>query len=171
MPRSERGARVLVLTALVTAVLASPSAGRLIFVDEEKQGVAGVDGLTAARGVMVSPDGRHVYAIGTLDDAITSFDRNAATGSLTFKQILRDGADSVSGLDGPLQLALSPDGLFVYVVTQVDSIAIFRREPSSGLLAFVTADRGEGDLSLIAFPPRCHHQYAGIATLYSLPLL
>ncbi len=156
------------LSSLLLA--ASPCTGRLLLIDEEKQGVAGVDGLTGARGVAVSPDGRHVYSIGILDDAISSFDRNIMSGRLTFKQVLRNGVDSVSGMDGPVQLALSPDGLFAYVVTQSDSIAIFRREPGSGLLTFVTAELGVGlgqgatfGVSSITVSGDGRHVYAGSA--------
>ena len=171
MPRPRARLRVLASAALSSLLLvAFPCAGRLLIVDEEKQGIGGVDGLAGARGVAVSPDGRHVYAIGILDDAISTFDRSATSGRLTFKQILRNGVDSVSGLDGPVQLALSPDGLFAYVVTQSDSIAIFSREPGSGLLSFVTAELGVGlgqgatfAVNSIALSGDGQHVYAGTA--------
>ena len=43
--------------------------GELTFVEIQKDGVNGVDGLDLTRTVTVSPNGRHVYATGEADSA------------------------------------------------------------------------------------------------------
>ena len=47
--------------------------GALIFVEVQRNGLGGVDGLDVATSVTVSPDGKHVYAAGQNDDAVAVF--------------------------------------------------------------------------------------------------
>ena len=47
--------------------------GELSFVEVQKDGVGGVDGLYYARSVTVSPDGKNLYAAGAIDDAVAVF--------------------------------------------------------------------------------------------------
>mgnify|MGYP000524104389 CR=1 FL=1 len=47
-----------------------PASGALAFVEVQRDGVGGVDGLDAAFSVTVSPDGNHLYAAGATDDAL-----------------------------------------------------------------------------------------------------
>ena len=44
-------------------------------IEVQKDGIAGVDGLDGARGVAVSPNGRHVYVTGRTDSAVAVFQR------------------------------------------------------------------------------------------------
>ncbi len=46
---------------------------QLTFVGVLKDGVSGVDGLNAARGVAISPGGNHIYVASELDDALAVF--------------------------------------------------------------------------------------------------
>lgn len=138
--RRTRGGLLKTLLIAALVAIATPSEGRLVLVDVERDNTAGVDGLDGARGVAISPDGRHVYALGAIENTIAAFARSSTTGRLTFVQVLRDGVGLVDGLVGPTQLAVSPDGLFVYVVSGgEDGVAVFRRDPADGMLAFVAA--------------------------------
>ncbi|MBX9254023.1 beta-propeller fold lactonase family protein [Desmonostoc muscorum CCALA 125] len=47
--------------------------GELTFVEVQKDDTDGVDGLAAATSVTVSPDGKHLYASGSYDSAVTVF--------------------------------------------------------------------------------------------------
>ncbi len=47
----------------------------------------GVDGLDGTSGVAVSPDGKHVYATGYVDDGLAVFGRDAATSALSFLEV------------------------------------------------------------------------------------
>ena len=66
--------------------------GALTFVEVQRDGVGGVDGLLEAHWVTVSPDGKHLYAAGQLDDAVAVFSRDSTTGALTFVEVHKDGA-------------------------------------------------------------------------------
>src|SRR2546425_53418 len=98
---------------------AGPSASSYLrFVQAERNGTGTIAGLNGAAGVAVSPDGRHVYATGELDDALAVFERDSASGALTFAEMYKDTVDGVDGLNGAHAVALSPDGANVYVASK-----------------------------------------------------
>src|SRR5581483_4911316 len=114
----------------------------LTFVETQRDGVGGVDGLQGAHAVAISPDGAHAYVASATGDALASFSRDQATGRLTFLDAKHDGKKGVNGLDGAESLAVSPDGAHVYVPGRNDdALAVFSRDASSGLLTFVEMDR------------------------------
>jgi cysteine-rich repeat protein len=105
-----------------------PATGALAFVEVQRDGMAGIDGLEFANFVAVSPDGAHVYVAGTNDDGIAVFRRDPVTGALTFVEAQKDGVAGVDGLSAALSVAVSPDGAHVYVAGQLDNaVAAFRR--------------------------------------------
>ena len=105
------------------------STGKLTFVERLKDGEGSVDGLSGAAAVTVSPDGKHVYALGTYEDAMAIFSRDAATGRLTFQNVLFD----VSGIKGANAVAVSSDGRHVYVSgNSYGNLVVFSREFSLG---------------------------------------
>ena len=117
------------------------ASGALEFVEAEFDGAAGVDGLLGAHFVEVSRDGSHVYASGGAEDAIAVFERNRATGELSFVEAVFDGVDGVDGLDGIVGLALSPDGYYLYAASYRDrAVAVFQRDAATGSLTFVEAE-------------------------------
>jgi len=110
------------------APLSAPEAAELRFVEVQKDGVAGVDGLDRAISVAVSPDGGHVYVTGNLDNAVAVFARDATTGALTFAEVQRNGIGGVDGLDRANSVAVSPDGRHLYVTGgDSDAVAVFQR--------------------------------------------
>src|SRR6184192_4039679 len=114
------------------------ASGMLTFVEEQRSGTGGVEGLLGAKSVAVSPDGAHVYAAGALDDAVAVFGRDAATGRLTFVEAQHDGAGGVNGLNGANAVAIRPDGTYAYVTGSVDgALAVFQRDAATGALTFV----------------------------------
>ena len=92
--------------------------------------------------VAVSPDGRSVYVTATGEDALLRFDRNAE-GSLTPVGCVEDDGShrtpvgcgqSTDGLAGAGQVAVSPDGRSVYVVSYSDQALVrFNRSPDGAL--------------------------------------
>ena len=119
----------------VTVFDRSPSTGALTFLETLVDGVGSVEGLAGASSVAVSFDGEWVYATGENDDAIVVFDRNPATGALTFEQSKVDGVGGTDGLAVPRSVVVSPDDLNVYVAGSGDNaIAVFTRDLLLGVL-------------------------------------
>jgi 6-phosphogluconolactonase (cycloisomerase 2 family) len=131
---------VVAIVAVFIPVPASWAGTVLEFVEAEFDGVGGVDGLDAAYGVTVSPDGAHVYAAGRYDDAVAVFERDGLTGALTFVEAEFDGLGGIDGLDGASSVAVSPDGVHIYVAGRSDNaVAVFERDVVTGGLSFVEA--------------------------------
>ena len=119
-----------------------PMSGTLTFIGVQREGVGGVDGLDLVQAVTVSPDGRNVYAASFNDNAVAVFQRNTATGDLSFLEVHRDGVGGVDGLFGAISVAVSPDGNHVYAAGLGDSaIAVFARDPMTGHLTFIEQQR------------------------------
>jgi len=100
-----------------------------------------------ATAVRVSPDGKNLYAVAGLGDAIVTFDRDAETGELTFSQTLQNGVGGVQGLEAVSGVVVSPDGKHVYTAATgnpgpsgVSGVAAFARDPVDGDLTFVEAE-------------------------------
>jgi DNA-binding beta-propeller fold protein YncE len=126
--------------------------GNLTWVEVERDGVIGVDGLDGALSAAVSPDGSHVYVAGAIDNAVAVFSRNASTGGLTWVEVEKDGVGSVDGLDGAFSVAVSPDGKHVYVAGASDNgVAVFSRNASTGGLTWVEVEKdGVGEVDGLA---------------------
>ncbi|MCX7557222.1 beta-propeller fold lactonase family protein [Xanthomonadaceae bacterium JHOS43] len=109
-----------------------------------RAGQSGITGLAGVVDLLVSADGKHLYAASPVDNAVTAFARNAATGRLSQIDMEQDGLLGVSGLAGARALALSADGAHLYVAGGFsNAVAIFRRDNDSasanfGKLSFVT---------------------------------
>ncbi len=126
---SPDGAHVYVTSSGEHAVAVfsrNPSTGALTFVEAQFDGIGGVDGLSGAIGVAVTPDGARVYVAGVLDDAVAMFSRNPSTGALTFVEAQFDGIGGVDGLRFAYDVAISPDGAHMYATGRIDrSVAVF----------------------------------------------
>ena len=145
---SSDGAHVYVASPVDNSVATYErgSGGALSFAGIAQNGVLGVTGLSGARALAQSPDGRHVYALGTFSSAIVVFARDADPaspdhGQLSFQQMLQNGVGGTLGLGEPVALAVSPDGAHVYALgAEADTLAVFLRNPNPG-------SGGFGDLS------------------------
>lgn len=104
----------------------------------------------------VSPDGNHVYVVCQDNQSVSAFSRSSGSGLLSHVQTLKNGdssgGGSVAGLDGAIDVNVSPDGKHVYVASiRDDSVVIFSRNAASGELTFVRAiadgstDAGSGE--------------------------
>lgn len=99
------------------------------------------DGLGGGVSPAVSPDGRSVYGISFSDDSIVRFDRDTTTGALTYQGCIDDndeGPDSCAtatdGLNGAIEVDVSPDGSSVYVVTDGDAAIVTFNRAAGGAL-------------------------------------
>lgn len=87
-------------------------------------------GLTETRGVVVSPDGGHVYTAGYGENTIVHFTRDSQTGRLTF------GETSGGDLWYAFWVGISPDGLQVYSVLHYSAALVaYSRDPVTGRLS------------------------------------
>ena len=113
--------------------------GTLRLIQTLTNNAVGVQGLEQASGVAVSPDGKQIYTLGKgNDNAVAVFQQDPQTGVLGFIEVHRNGVAGVTGLNGVEDLAISPRGDYVYVVSSTDNtIAAFRRDPTTGRLTFV----------------------------------
>ena len=87
-----------------------------------------VSGLLNPYGIVVSPDGKHVYAAGEGSSALVMFDRNKDNyGVLAFREAyVRDGS-GVPALSGIHKVAVTNDGQYVLAVSAFDkAVSVFR---------------------------------------------
>jgi 6-phosphogluconolactonase (cycloisomerase 2 family) len=106
-------------------------------------GCTGARGLDDARAVALSPDGATLYAVAAAPASVTSFSVDAHTGLLgqlnlsagCLVSIAQTGCGTVRGLTGASAVAVSPDGLHVYVAAATTgSVATFTRQPNGSLV-------------------------------------
>lgn len=101
--------------------------GELIFSGAFKDDVDDVDGLAKASAVATS--GTQVFVSGAGDDAVAIFNRDVASGNLTFENAFKDGVDGVNGLKGASSVTTSPDGSQIFVSGAQDkTIAVFNTQ-------------------------------------------
>src|SRR5688572_7357919 len=95
-------------------------------------------GLNGATGVVVSPDGKSVYASSDLDEAVVRFDRSK-NGTLTPRGCVETTGQNecdqeADGLGSPRPMAMSPDGKSLYVgALGDDTIVHFKRKKSGAI--------------------------------------
>lgn len=118
--------------------------GMLVKQESYVDGVGGVDGIDAPHGIALSPDGKFLYAVGGSANAVAVFEIGA-NGTLTFRQVLRDGVGGVDGILSPWDVVVDPSGDYVYATGASEGFAVFARNGSTGLLTFVEAERDGQD--------------------------
>jgi 6-phosphogluconolactonase (cycloisomerase 2 family) len=136
--------------------------GALDFVEAERDGVGGVDGIDGPLALAISGDGKHVYVGGSSDDGLGVFSRDAGTGALTFVQALHEGSGGVDGINAPAAVAVTPDGAHVLVAASAESeVGVFARNASTGLLTFVESvgGTGLGGIDSVRLAPGGKHLY------------
>ncbi len=96
--------------------------------------------LDSNEAVAVSPDGGSVYVVSSDSDSITSFEREA-NGALRYRGCVANrgahgcGKPKHDSLGGALDVAVSPDGRSVYVVSlDGNAITRFDRQPNGSLI-------------------------------------
>src|SRR5262245_13216255 len=115
-----------------------------------------------------SPDGRHVYVVGNVTNAVAAYARNAASGALTLVEVEQDGVNGTEGIAGARAVAVSPDGAHVYVAgTNEHALAVFVRDAGTGALDFLEVHRdgeagveGLGGAFALTVSPDGAHVYA-----------
>jgi CSLREA domain-containing protein len=107
--------------------------GRLGYLQSITGPLDGATLLDGIFGVLASPDGKNVYVASQNSDAVVAFTRRPENGVLRYLGHVILGPTGTAG--GPTELALSPDGRFLYVAsTSSDSVHILARNPADGFL-------------------------------------
>ena len=141
--------------------------GFMAFEDVVKNTDPGVEGLAQVYSVVVSPDNKHVYTAANTDDAVAVFSRSSSTGALSLVEVEKDGVGGVDGLWGATDVAVSPDGQYVYAVGSRDSsLVVFARDAATGELTFLTSYKdgvngidGLGGAISVAVSPHGRHVF------------
>ena len=85
-----------------------------------------------------SADGRRFYASRELDNTVTAFDYDAASGALVLRQAVSTLPAGFMGDSAAAEVALHPNGRFLYVSNRGhDSIAVFAVDGATGLVSAV----------------------------------
>ncbi len=129
---------------IVTVGKAAPNAA-IRFVERKKDRVGGVRGLNRVEDVVVSPDGKHLYASGRNEHSLVLFNRSDSSGTLEYVKRYRHGRNGVRGLRYVSGLAISQDGAHVYAASlSSNSLAVFDRNDTTGELTFKFVEKMSG---------------------------
>jgi 6-phosphogluconolactonase (cycloisomerase 2 family) len=150
------GAHLVVASAFQPGISVwqrEPATGRLRLVQRIDRSVEGTDpdaaaAVVSASAVASSPDGGQVFVTSLLLNTLAVFDREPASGALSFRMAL---GDEIDGLHFPTSIAVSADGTHVYASgSGDDTVVAFRRGLGSGGLELeqVVRDGDDGVVGL-----------------------
>jgi DNA-binding beta-propeller fold protein YncE len=112
------------------------------FVEAKRNGVDGVQGLGRAWAVVVSSEGKNVYAAGFQDSFVVVFSRDLLTSKLAFLEAHQNGVSGLDGLSATQSVLVVPDGKRVYAAGWGDNTLVaFARDNSTGKLAPLEVQR------------------------------
>lgn len=101
---------------------------------------SGGAGVSDGHGVIVSPDGKHIYyAAGAGEHSVTLYNRDVTTGAPTYVSIIRDGDMGISNLKYPYGVAMDSNGDNLYVACKDwdgNSVVWFDRNSTDGSLTY-----------------------------------
>ncbi len=109
-------------------------------------GCTAAHGLDDARALVLSPDGKTLYVASSTPAAITTFTVDARNGLLQqlnlsagcLTSIPQADCGAARALEGATSIAVSPDGLHVYVAAAAaGAVASFARQPNGSLVQLV----------------------------------
>jgi 6-phosphogluconolactonase len=101
----------------------------------EPHGAAPLEPGSGPRHLSFSPDGKHLYVINELLSTITAFSYDAEKGALAPIQSVSTLPVAFAGTSSTAEIAVSPDGRFVYGSNRGDdSLAVFRVDGATGRL-------------------------------------
>ena len=104
------------------------STGKLSYVDVYQDGGTGGSNLNFPIHVTGSHDGDYVYVLAANDNTINTFYRNPVSGTLTLYESKTEGINGVTGINFPVNLAVSPNDNNIYTASAgSNAITIFNR--------------------------------------------
>ncbi|KAA0229865.1 T9SS C-terminal target domain-containing protein [candidate division KSB1 bacterium] len=107
--------------------------------------------------ITCSPDGKNVYAGGAF--TLVAFAHNADH-SLTTLQVLNNDVADIRGIHNIIDLAVTPDGRFLYAVEIINqSLLLFSRDTSTGEITLVESFRDSAFTSFYQTIPFVEYNY------------
>src|SRR5664280_1436964 len=107
-----------------------------------------VEADTGTARVVVSPDGKNVYATNRATTTVSQYSRNTATGELTALSL----APTVEAGERPEGIVVSPDGSYVYVANSgSNTVSQYSRDTATGQrtpLSPATVPAGESPIAV-----------------------
>ena len=98
--------------------------------------------------MLISEDGAYMYSASWAHDSIEVYELTGPNGEPNLIQTLQYGVAGVDGINGILEMAISPDGTTLAACSKIQrSLAVFQRDPATGLLTFEEAIFRPGDWS------------------------
>lgn len=134
--------------------------GALTFVDKQKDGLFGVDGIAGANSMVMTNNGNYVFASGFWDNAIAVFEKNESDGSLDYVSTVYDGQNGVEGIGGVVQLLMNDNDSKLYAVGSEDeAVVVFDVDVTNGSLSFNEMLSVAG-VARVALSPQGNHLYS-----------
>lgn len=124
----------------LTAFNRNSTTGAISFNETEINGTGGIEGLSVAQNVIVSPDNQNAYVTDSFNGNLAVFQRDNITNKMRFLEVHSDNQGGADGLSGATGIAMSTDGKFLYIASEFDDgVAVFSRG-TSGALTFIEAE-------------------------------
>ena len=98
--------------------------GWLYYVTSYFDGTDGLDGLDYPIGIATDPSGEHLFVTAGGESMFSVFERDTETGLLEQIQVIVRGGSGIPALDSPVDIAISGDGLSVYVSAAGDDAVV-----------------------------------------------
>ncbi|MEM7351988.1 MAG: beta-propeller fold lactonase family protein [Acidobacteriota bacterium] len=122
----------------ITLFAREAGSGALSYVESLTVGENGLPNTTFT-AIVLSPDGRHLYAVQTDstqgDGSLGVFDRQSSDGTLTYRG--EQLPDMIADLGSPEAIVPSADGRQIYTASFAGTVGVFSRDVASGSLQLV----------------------------------
>jgi 6-phosphogluconolactonase (cycloisomerase 2 family) len=123
-----------------------------------------------ARGIAAHPSGKWLYIASAEGACVTLAERSGDSGKITVRQIIHDGQEDATGLEGAMTPLISADGKFLYVnsgrFSGDSGVTVFQIGPDGGLkfleqhLAEIGGIRNYAGGNTLALTPDGRNLYA-----------
>ena len=130
-----------------------PSTGVITFLEAYEDTINTPSTLGIPEDMVISPNGNHIYLTDSATDSVSVFTfdpaAQAPSNRMSHLQLLNAANQpALVNLVNPRSIAISPDGLHIYVAaSDSNSIIVFSRNPTDGMLSFESSlEVTEGDI-------------------------
>jgi 6-phosphogluconolactonase (cycloisomerase 2 family) len=142
-----------------------------------EEGAVGGPAVLDGHGVVVSPDGKHVYtAVGYQRNSLCVYQRDQTTGQPAYLSRIKEGDNGITDMGYPYDVDISPDGKHLYVPCQASSSLLwFSRDAATGSITYkgkfvdgVNGADGLGTARNVDLSPDGKHLYLSASSDHSV---